>query len=182
MYRLLRSIHKVAGLVGSIFLILIACTGFFLALKGRMEWVRPPTASGTASASNAGRLLNPDEAVQAARAAGIPTLQSMGDVDRLEYHAKKNVYKILAKTGYDEVQIDGTSGKVLSVGKRNDQMFEDIHDLSFFHPVLRETALPVIAVILFVLGTSGVTMYFVPIARRRRFQREQHRARGSSET
>jgi len=106
----------------------------------------------------------------------------MGDVDRLEYHAKKNVYKILAKTGYDEVQIDGTSGKVLSVGKRNDQMFEDIHDLSFFHPVLRETALPVIAVILFVLGTSGVTMYFVPIARRRRFQREQHRARGSSET
>ncbi|MBL8065243.1 MAG: PepSY domain-containing protein [Chthonomonadaceae bacterium] len=172
MYRLLRATHKVAGLVGSLFLILIALTGFLLALKSKISGVRPPTQEGGALASLADAV-HPEQAGLAATSLGLVGLTQQAHIDRFEYHASDRIYKILSKENYHEVQVDAASGKVLSVGKRNDQFFEDIHDLSFFHPILRVTVAPVVAIILFVLGVSGVAMYFVPVFRRQKFRRKR---------
>lgn len=172
MFRFLRSLHKVAGLAGSLFLILIALTGFVLALKSVLPGVRPPTRGGSHEGAF-GQFLHPDQAVQAAIGAGLPGLQSLEDVDRLEIHAGKGIYKVLSKEGYHEVQVDGGSGKVLSISRRNDQLMEDIHDLSILHPVLRITLLPVVAAVLLLLGISGVVMYFTPVLRRARHKRQE---------
>jgi uncharacterized iron-regulated membrane protein len=171
MYKFLRSAHKIAGLVGSLFLVLIAMTGFVLALKAKSESIRPSTRRGTEVSSPA-EIVHPSVAYEAAFAVGLPELRSPDDVDRFELHAGRNVYKVLSNDGYHEVQVDAGTGKVLAVGRRNDQMMEDIHDMSFFHPALRETLLPVVGAILFLLGVSGVVMYFVPVVRRARHRRQ----------
>ena len=169
MYRTLRTLHKVAGLVGSLFLILIAVTGFLLAIKSSQPSIRPPTLRG-GEVGSLREVVHPSQALGAAIMVGLPELRSPDDVERFEYHMGKNVYKVLSAEGYHEVQVDGATGRVLGVALRNDQRIEDLHDLSAFHPSLRTVLLPAIAVILFLLGVSGVVMYFVPVVRRMKYR------------
>ncbi|MGE0002833.1 MAG: PepSY domain-containing protein [Fimbriimonadaceae bacterium] len=171
MFRILRSIHRVVGLAGSLCMLLLAVTGFFLALKSELEWMRPPTRK-LESGQDLAAAIHPSEALNAGLDVGIAQLASLDDVDRFEYHSDAHVYKILSKDGYHEVQVDAANGDVLSVGKRNDQLTEDIHDLRFFHPQLRKFMLPVVAAGLFTLGVTGVVMYFVPVVRRWKYRRK----------
>lgn len=170
MFRRLRAVHRVVGLVGSICMLTLSVTGFFLALKGELPGVRPPTRKFE-GAKNLAAMLHPSVAFQAATSLGLEGLAGVDDVDRFEYHAKGHVYKVLSKENYHEVQVDAATGEVLQVARRNDQMIEDIHDLSFLHPSLRTYLLPLVAVALFTLGSTGIVMFFTPVVRRWRFRR-----------
>jgi uncharacterized iron-regulated membrane protein len=171
----LRSIHRTVGLAGSLCMLTLSATGFVLALKAELPNVRPPTRSYKGEPDIAS-MVHPSDALQAATALGLDGLEGIKDVGRFEYHAKGHVYKVLSKTNYHEVQVDGATGEVVQVSRRNDQMFEDIHDLSFLHPSLRTYVLPFVAASLFVLGVTGVWMYFVPVVRRARFRRSSGRS------
>jgi len=174
MYRQTRTIHKLTGLIVAVFLILLGCTGFLLALKGQISWMRPPNRSGEKIQSPS-EVITVDQAADAAFAIGITELQKWEDVERIDYRPNKNIFKILSNTGYHEVQVDGKTGAILSRSFRGDQLTEDLHDLSFFKEQLRVYALPIVAVGLVTLGVSGLVMYFVPIVRRKRFERS-HRS------
>ncbi|HZH98731.1 MAG TPA: hypothetical protein VEX38_07145, partial [Fimbriimonadaceae bacterium] len=67
----------------------------------------------------------------------------------------------------------GATGRVLSVLNRNDQLIEDIHDLSFFHDLARIYWLPFVAVALALLAATGIWIYIDPVLRRRRFKKKQ---------
>lgn len=172
MFRSLRNIHKWVGLFSSVFLALIAFTGFLLAIKKKANWIQPPTQKGE-KVEQLREVASIDQIAAAALALGLPELKTHDDIDRFEFHVSKNTFKITSKEGFREVQVEAKTGKVLSTGTRNDQMFEKIHDLSFFHPSLHEWVLPVVAVSLFVLGISGVIMFSVPIFRRWKYRRKQ---------
>ncbi|MCB0824595.1 MAG: PepSY domain-containing protein [Armatimonadetes bacterium] len=172
MFHKLRAIHKWIGLFACLFLVIISATGFFLAIKGSVGWMRPPSEKGGEIASFAD-VVPVDVAAQSAFGAGIAELKSYDDIDRFEYHADKNIYKIHSAKGYHEVQVDGASGEVLSTGKRADQFMEDIHDLSIFADFAHAWILPVVAICLFLLGLTGVIMYFVPVARRWKYRKTQ---------
>lgn len=170
MYRKLRSLHRWAGLVSSLFLILIASTGFLLANKPRWDWVQPPTLSGGEVAGLA-EVVSVEQAAQAAFDLDLPELQSREDIDRIDYRPDKNVFKIVSKRGYREVQVDGKTGEALSNQYRTDQLTEDIHDLSFFADFAHAWVLPAVGLFLFFLGVSGVLMFFTPAVRRWRYRR-----------
>ncbi len=171
-YHKLRWLHKWGGIVACLFLATIAATGFLLAVKARFAWIRPGTAEA-AAISSVHEIVPLGTVIEAACAQGLPGLKTHEDVDRLEYRVKDNIFKVTSKTLYHEVQVHGTTGKVLSVGTRNDQLFEDIHDLSFFHDLLHDWWLPVVAFVLFVLSISGGVMFFTPVVRRWKFRRTQ---------
>ena len=175
MYRRLRVLHRICGLIGAIFLIVISITGFLLALKGQFSAIKVPTQKGTQIASNQ-EILPPVAVLEVVFALGISELAKPQQIDRLELHLSKNIYKITSNEGYHEIQLDAATGKVLSIGKRNDQLLEDIHDLSFFNPAFRIWVLPVIATLLFALGTTGLYIYFNPIVRRIQFNRSKRHA------
>ncbi len=80
-------------------------------------------------------------------------------------------FKVVSKTGYKEVQVDGATGKVLNVADRNDQFIEQLHDFSWFHDLAHQYGLPVVALGLLFLAGSGIGIFFVPIIRRRKFQK-----------
>jgi hypothetical protein len=119
------------------------------------------------------QVVSVDQAARAAFAQGIPELAEKGHIDRIDYRPKSNVFKVVSKEGYHEVQVDGATGAVLQVASRVDQLAEDVHDLSFIHDNLHAFWLPVVACLLFYLGASGLVMFFVPVVRRWRFRRSQ---------
>lgn len=170
MYKGIRNIHKWAGLIACLFLMVISASGFFLAIKGKVDWMRPKTQTG-APFDHPSQLVPVDQVMEVAFQAGFAELTELSHIDRLEYHAEDNVWKVLSKEGYREVQVDGTTGDVLSTGQRNDQLTEDIHDLSIVAEFWHEWGLPVVGALLFFLSLSGVYMFFVPVFRRWKFKR-----------
>lgn len=48
--------------------------------------------------------------------------------DRLDIRQNKGVVKIVYKDHFWGVQVDGATGKVLQIGKRNSDLIENIHD------------------------------------------------------
>src|SRR5678815_3140659 len=127
MYHRTRSLHRWLGITAAIFLAVIGVTGFLLATKDSLGWVKPATHSG-ADIAHLGEVISLDEAAKSALALGIAELRSRGDIDRIDYRPEKNVFKVVSTTGYHEVQVCGSTGKVLNVAKRVDQLTEDIHD------------------------------------------------------
>lgn len=170
MYHFLRALHRWVGLTGSLALVLIAGTGFLLATKDTFGWVKPPTHDG-ADYDVLAQIVSLDQAAQSAFALGIPELQSKDDIERIDYRPEKNVFKIVSHRGYHEVQVCGATGEVLNVAKRVDQLTEDLHDLSYFAEALHLYGLPVVSLLLFLLGVTGVIIFFVPVVRRWRFRR-----------
>ncbi len=170
MYRTLRFIHRWVGITGCLFFLCTAVTGFLLATKGSFGWIRPPEREGEPVESLA-QVVNVDRAAKAAFAAGIPELSERAHIDRIDYRPKSNVFKVVSKKGYHEVQVCGATGRVLQVAKRVDQLSEDIHDLSFFHPSMHTFWLPVLSILLAYLSLSGIVMFATPLVRRFRYRR-----------
>lgn len=175
MYHLLRSWHRWIGAIVAIFLATIAVTGFLLATKGTFGWVRPPEAQGEKVAA-ASEIVAISAVANAAFSVGISELRSLKDIDRIDYRPKSNIFKVVSKKGYHEVQVDGKTGKVLQVAKRNDQLAEDIHDLSFFHDLLKDWWLPVVAIALLVMSVTGVVIFAVPYVRRAKFRKKSKKS------
>jgi uncharacterized iron-regulated membrane protein len=167
MYRWWRQAHKVVGIGAAFFLLVMAVTGFLLSLKGEIAWMRPPVGKAEKVESLA-EVVSLDVVTQSALAVGRPDLRSVDDIDRIDYRPGKNIFKVISAKGYSEVQVDGKTGQVVAVGNRNDQLVEDIHDLSFFDERLRTTVSPVIALALAMMAISGVVIWTVPIFRRRK--------------
>jgi uncharacterized iron-regulated membrane protein len=165
MYHLLRVIHRWIGLIASLFLMTLAVTGTLLALKNTTGWVRPAEADGTPIAAF-GEVVTLETVTRAAFAVGIPELQEMKHVDRIDYRPKSNVFKVVSREGYHEIQVDGKTGQVVQRAHRIDQFVEDIHDLSLFSDWMNGYFLPLVGVSLFGLGLTGVVIFFVPVFRR----------------
>ncbi|MFZ4506744.1 MAG: PepSY-associated TM helix domain-containing protein [Fimbriimonas sp.] len=172
MYQKLRQWHRTIGILNAAFLLLISLTGFLLATKSRVNWIRPEEKRG-ATVTSYERVVSVDRAMTAAFAVGLPELKSPKDIDRVDYRPKRNVYKIVSREGYQEVQVDGSTGEVLQVAKRTDQFVEDLHDLSLMGDVFHQWVLPIVAISLGALSISGIWIWTVPILRRRKFERER---------
>jgi uncharacterized iron-regulated membrane protein len=170
MYHRTRSLHRWIGFIASLFLAVISCTGFFLAMKGQFSFMRPPVQEATKLGSIE-ELLTVADVLEIAYAAGHPELSEISEVDRVDYRPKDNVFKVVSKEGYREIQVDGTKGKIVSNAFRNDQLMEDIHDMSFIGDVAHGYLLPIVAVGLLFLSISGIIIFLTPIVRRWRFKR-----------
>lgn len=172
MFQFWRRGHRLIGVIACLFLFGIAVTGFLLALKREISWMRPSEVPAEPVAS-ASELVSMETVMNSVWELKMKELQSMKDVDRVDYRPKPNVFKVVSKQGYKEVQVDGGTGKVLNVADRNDTLIESLHDMSWFHEAVRTYWTPVIAASLATLSASGLYMYVNPILRRRAFHRSQ---------
>jgi len=169
MFKTLRKIHKWIGVFACLFLMTMAATGFLLAIKKRAEWLQPAALSGGA-VDGPGQVIGMDKVYEAVR--GEPGFESFEDIDRIDYRPDKNLFKVRSKDKLYEVQVDGATGEVLKKAPRNDQLTENIHDMSFFSDAMHDWWLPVVAVGLFSLGLTGVVMFFTPYTRRWKYRRK----------
>ena len=179
MFHNIRVIHRLFGIIGSLFLIVLACSGLLLAVKKRFGWIQPPAQKGQKIASMH-EVASLGQVADAVFQLKIPELREQKDFYRFELHADKGIFKVMSNEGYHEVQVDAKTARVLSIAKRNDNLIESIHDMSFVSSAMHDWVLPAVAVSLFTLGSSGIYMFSVPFVRRRRFRHRQARKAASA--
>jgi len=121
--RILRKIHRWLGIPLLLFFLIIGITSILLAWKKKAELL-PPTL---ASKVEQGTWILPSEMVRI----GEEEMKKMGldsEVDRIDIRPDKGTAKITFKTHFTEVQVDGYSGEVLSIGTRHSDWIEKVHD------------------------------------------------------
>lgn len=126
--RLYRKIHRYIGSVLFIFFFLISVTGLLLGWKKHSGGlILPKTENGVSS--NLKEWLSYDSL----NALAIQTLRdSLPDksstIDRIDARPEKGIVKFVFRDHYTEIQLDATTGKVLSVNQRTSDIIEQIHD------------------------------------------------------
>ena len=113
----------------------------------------------------------------------VPDLgvRSWEDVNRLDVRPGRGMVKVWLHSGW-EVQVDLGTGEVLQTAYRRSDLIESIHDGSFFAGDLTKLGLFLPAgLVLLLLWLSGLWMFWVPFAAKRRVAAAKARAqvRGS---
>jgi len=166
--RWLRSIHKWLGIPLIVFFLLIGVTSILLAWKKKAELL-PPTLE---TKVESGTWILPSQMVKI----GEEEMRKLGrdpEVDRIDIRPDKGTAKVTFKTHFTEVQVDGFSGEVLSVGTRHSDWIEKVHDGSIidFYTTGDEgaklTYSTLVSIGLIFLAISGFYLWYFPKVVRR---------------
>jgi uncharacterized iron-regulated membrane protein len=79
----------------------------------------------------------------------------------------KRVFKVRSKKNNAEMQIDATTGDILSIAKRRSDLIEALHDGSFFGDFVHTFMMPMMAAVTVYLTLTGLYMWLAPIIKRR---------------
>ncbi len=162
--RLSREIHKWVGLVLSLVFLLLSVTGVMLLFKDQWGF-QPKTQKGEKAEIT--QSLPIDKIVSIAAAQGFDDLKSDKDVDRIDFRPNKSVYKVWSNDGR-EIQIDMTTGKILSVGNRTDKLLENLHDGSFFGDWFKYIVVTSSGISLILLTFSGYYIWGYAFLKRKK--------------
>lgn len=166
--RWLRIIHKWLGIPLFVLFLLIGVTSILLAWKKKAELL-PPTLETKVESEI---WILPSQMVKI----GEEEMRKLGrdpEVDRIDIRPDKGTAKVTFKTHFTEVQVDGFSGEVLSVGTRHSDWIEKVHDGSIidFYTTGDEgaklTYSTLISIGLIFLAISGFYLWYFPKVVRR---------------
>lgn len=130
--RLVRKIHRIAGICLFMFLFLNGVTGILLGWKKHSGGlILAETSIGVSN--NSKNWLNMDSLIRIAvnHPINVKNGNISGEVDRVEIRPDKGIVKINFKSNYKGLQIDATTGKILLIENRNSDLIEQIHDGSW---------------------------------------------------
>lgn len=161
-----RKLHRWGALVTALPVLIIFVTGAILQLKKDWAWVQPPTQKGSVQGELA---LTWDEVLEATRGVPEAEVETWEDVDRLDVRPDKGMLKVRANNRW-EVQLDATTGEVLSSTYRRSDLIEQLHDGSWFSDGAKLWIWLPTAFILCGLWGTGVYLWLLPylVKRRRR--------------
>lgn len=166
--RWLRRLHRWIGIPLILFFFIIGITSILLAWKKKAELL-PPTLK---TEIENGTWILPSEMVRI----GEEEMQKLGrdpEVDRIDIRPDKGVAKVTFKTHFTEVQLDGLSGKVLSIETRHSDWIEKVHDGSIVDFYLggdeatKLTYSTLTALGLILMSLSGFYLWYFPKVIRR---------------
>jgi uncharacterized iron-regulated membrane protein len=178
--RRFRKLHRQIAVVLFLFFIVIAVTGLMLGWKkNAVVPLLPPTQKGVTS--DVRRWLPLDSlqkiAVSTLHSSVSPALSSA--LDRIDARPQKGTVKFLFADDYWEVQLDGTTGAVLSVRRRYSDLVEQIHDGTILDrwfgtggDPFKVSYTTVMGLSLLTLTVTGIWLWYGPkrIRRKRRQQ------------
>jgi hypothetical protein len=135
--RVFRKVHRVTGALLFFIFIAIALSGLLLGWKKNSNGLIIPDTQKGISTNQADWLplhLLTEKAFQAFTDS-IHTIKQP-ELDRVDVRPSKGIMKFRFENDLWEVQLDATTGKVLSVGKRYSDLLENLHDGSFVDDAL----------------------------------------------
>lgn len=155
-----RRIHRYFGLFLAVFILISAVTGILLGWKKQVDILQPPTLKGISL--DATEYVSVDEMMKAAAMAVDSLGLTIENLDRLEYRATKGIAKAIFDTGSWEVQLDATTLEVLSIGKRNSDWIEQLHDGSIISEGFKLTSMNILGFGLLFLIITGLWLWYGP--------------------
>ncbi|NJB86938.1 putative iron-regulated membrane protein [Lewinella marina] len=162
-----RRIHRWSGITLFVFFFVIGVTSVLLGWKKDSSYIMPATARG--SSTELAEWLPTAELLQRAQ---VTLSDSLGPaytttIDRIDYRPDKGSLKFLFKDHYGEVQLDGATGAVLSVGIRRADFIEQIHDGSIVSDLFKLIYSTVMGLATIVFTVSGFWLWYGPRRMRR---------------
>jgi len=143
-----------------LFMIISAVTGVLLGWKKDVNLLQPPEQKGTSTAIE--QWVSVNEIAESAKQAIDSVVGRAIAIDKMDVRPSKGIIKVLFKEGYWEVQIDGVSGKPLSVLQRHSDWIEHIHDGSIVGDLFKLVYTNTIGWGLLVLALSGIWLWYGP--------------------
>jgi hypothetical protein len=164
--RIHRRIHKWISIPFVVFLLIIGITAILLAWKKELKLI-PPTQKTKVELP--GQWVNVEDILAIGSSYMKDSLGKSPIIDRIDIRPDKGIAKIIYKQHFMEIQVDGFSGKILSVKKRNSDLIERIHDgsiLDFIFQSDNESSkliyTTVTSLVLIILGISGFYLWYNP--------------------
>jgi uncharacterized iron-regulated membrane protein len=155
-----RKIHHWLSALVLVPSVLVFSTGILLQLRQDVEWIQPKAREGRSPGLPS---VTWDRALETVRNVEASGIRSWSDISSVDIKPAKGVMSFRAKSGF-EVQIDATTGEVLTAGPRRTGFLIELHQGSYFHPrAMNWVFLPV------GLGLLGLSLTGVLLLRKRMF-------------
>ena len=139
-----------------------------LALKKDVALLQPPTNSGVSNILSDWRpIAELSEIATIYLHEQIPNSKHIS-VDKIDVRPSKGMAKVIFDDDSWEVQIDGVSGTILSIGKRHSDWIEKLHDGSIISDGFKLVSMNVLGFGALILIFTGGWLYFGPAIYRRR--------------
>lgn len=163
-----RVYHKYLGIFLAVLLLVSAVTGLLLGWKKEAGWIQPPSQRG--SAQTLVDWLPLQELADHASRALVQAHPNQRDnsIDRMDVRPDKGMVKVRFEEDYWEVQLDGATGAVLSIARRNSDFIEQIHDGSIISDSFKLGAMNVLGLGLTLILLTGFWLWYGPRLMRRR--------------
>lgn len=135
--RIFRKVHRSTGALLFIFFFIVSISGLILGWKKHSAGlILPETQTGSSIILKEWLPLD-SLSLLASNYLKIQTNGSLSsEIDRIDIRQSKGVLKFTFKGHYQEVQLDGASGKLLSLSVRYSDLMEAIHDGSYIDQLL----------------------------------------------
>lgn len=127
--RIFRKVHRTMGMFLFVFFFFISISGVLLGLKKHSgDIISPKTYTGKSNdfkewLSLEDLLLKSNTILHDSIEINISL-----ELNRIDIRKEKGVVKFIYENHYWEIQLDGASGNLLNIGKRNADIIEKIHD------------------------------------------------------
>lgn len=157
-----RSYHKYIGLVLAILLLISAITGFLLGWKKNIDLLQPPTQKGASTQMAAWKTTA--ELAETAMHHLYTSHPSQIDnpIDRMDFRPSKGIVKVLFENSWWEVQLDCTTGEVLSAAKRHADWIEQLHDGSIISDGFKLVSMNILGIGLTIMVLTGFWLWYGP--------------------
>lgn len=127
--RIFRKVHRQTGVVLLLFFFFIAISGILLGWKNNSNGIiLPKTQIGTSTNLKNWLPINylHQKAIVILKDSVSPNLSQT--INRIDIRKNKGIVKFVFEEHYWEIQLDGATGNLLHLGKRNSDLIENIHD------------------------------------------------------
>ncbi|MDP3313190.1 PepSY domain-containing protein [Lutibacter sp.] len=153
--RIFRKVHRSMGAMLFVFFFFIAISGMLLGWKNHSSGLIIPTTE-IGSSSNLKHWLTIDSlhknAVQILQDSVSSNISLV--LDRIDIRKEKGIVKFIFEKHLWEVQLDGVSGDLLHLGKRQSDLIESIHDGSILDAYFGTTNTQIKVIYTSIMGFS----------------------------
>ncbi|WP_229968734.1 PepSY domain-containing protein [Pontibacter harenae] len=156
-----RVYHRYLGLILGLLVLVSSITGVLLGWKKNVDTLQPPLIEGQTPDLTQWISLA-DMSTVAYTALDSAVQVKNNPIDRIEARPEKGMVKVLFSEGYWEVQLDGSTGKVLSVARRHSDWIEQIHDGSIIGDLFKLITMNVLGLGLLIISFTGFFLWFYP--------------------
>lgn len=160
--RVARRYHRQMGIF-LLFLVLIsALTGLLLAWKKESAYLQPPTTEGASTSLTDWKPMAELATIARKALTEQHPAEKDNDIDRMDIRPSKGIVKVLFEKRWWEVQVDGATGEVKSIAKRNSDWIEAIHDGSIISDGFKLISMNLLGLGLLLLIITGFFLWYGP--------------------
>ena len=168
--RTMRTIHRTLGIFLFIIFIIVSVSGLLLGWKKNSGGAIHPKSARGVSADLTNWL--PIDSLKTLAISAIREAEG-DDIDlslnRIDARPDKGMVKFVFDNHYNGVQIDGTTGEILQITRRNSDLIEDIHDGSLLDrwfgtsgEILKVIYTSIIGIALLLFSITGFWLWIGP--------------------